>query len=375
MKKMILMLLFVVNLFAIEGLEDNFGSLLKIGITRFQGKAVSFRNETGAYSIIADGKEFINEKGNVVTFYISNGKIAYENNIYQNISLEKIDPQGIFSVSKDGKTYGRYRGNFELKIVSGNIMPINRVYAEEYLYSVVPSEIGNNFPDEAIKAQAVAARTYLYFNLGGAKYSYCDMLDNISSQMYLGYDREVAKINKLVNETFNEILVYNGKVIQAFFHSTSGGKTASNENVWPSGKPIPYLRSVDDSENGTISPRHSWILELTKNEFNKLAGFDVDKIDIVEVGEGRVKYLELVGKIKKKITGEELRRIIGVTKLNSTLFTLSETEDKYIFTGNGFGHGLGMPQYSAYTMAEKGKSYIDILTYYYTGVKLTKVKE
>ena len=375
MKKMILMLLFVVNLFAMEGLEDNFGSLLKIGITRFQGKAVSFRNETGAYSIIADGKEFINEKGNVVTFYISNGKIAYENNIYQNISLEKIDPQGIFSVSKDGKTYGRYRGNFELKIVSGNIMPINRVYAEEYLYSVVPSEIGNNFPDEAIKAQAVAARTYLYFNLGGAKYSCCDMLDNISSQMYLGYDREVAKINKLVNETFNEILVYNGKVIQAFFHSTSGGKTASNENVWPSGKPIPYLRSVDDSENGTISPRHSWILELTKNEFNKLAGFDVDKIDIVEVGEGRVKYLELVGKIKKKITGEELRRIIGVTKLNSTLFTLSETEDKYIFTGNGFGHGLGMPQYSAYTMAEKGKSYIDILTYYYTGVKLTKVKE
>lgn len=375
MKKMILMLLFVVNLFAIEGLEDNFGSLLKIGITRFQGKAVSFRNETGAYSIIADGKEFINEKGNVVTFYISNGKIAFANNIYENISLEKIDPQGIFSVSKDGKTYGRYRGNFELKIVNGNIMPINRVYAEEYLYSVVPSEIGNNFPDEAIKAQAVAARTYLYFNLGGAKYSYCDMLDNISSQMYLGYDREVAKINKLVNETFNEILVYNGKVIQAFFHSTSGGKTASNENVWPSGKPIPYLRSVDDSENGTISPRHSWILELTKNEFNKLAGFDVDKIDIVEVGEGRVKYLELVGKIKKKITGEELRRIIGVTKLNSTMFTLSETEDKYIFTGNGFGHGLGMPQYSAYTMAEKGKSYIDILTYYYTGVKLTKVKE
>lgn len=375
MKKMILMLLFVVNLFAIEGLEDNFGSLLKIGITRFQGKAVSFRNETGAYSIIADGKEFINEKGNVVTFYISNGKIAFANNIYENISLEKIDPQGIFSVSKDGKTYGRYRGNFELKIVNGNIMPINRVYAEEYLYSVVPSEIGNNFPDEAIKAQAVAARTYLYFNLGGAKYSYCDMLDNISSQMYLGYDREVAKINKLVNETFNEILVYNGKVIQAFFHSTSGGKTASNENVWPSGKPIPYLRSVDDSENGTISPRHSWILELTKNEFSKLAGFEVDKIDILEIGEGRVKYLELIGKIKKKVTGEELRRIIGVTKLNSTMFTLSEIEDKYIFTGNGFGHGLGMPQYSAYTMAEKGKSYIDILTYYYTGVKLTKVKE
>ena len=375
MKKIMLMLLMVVNLFAMEGLEENFGSLLKIGITRFQGKVLNFKNDTGSYKIIADGREFIRGAGSISTFYIAGGKVSYENASYNTVLVEKIDPQGIFSISRDGRTYGRYRGNFELKIVNGDIMPINRVYAEEYLYSVVPSEIGNNFPDEAIKAQAVAARTYLYFNLGGNKYPYADMLDNISSQMYLGYDREVAKINRLVNETFNEVLTYNGRIIQAFFHSTSGGKTASNENVWPAGRPIPYLRSVDDSDNGTISPRHSWILELSKTEFNRLAGFEVDKIDIVEVGDGRVRFLELVGKAKRRITGEELRRIIGVTRLNSTMFTLSETEDKFIFTGNGFGHGLGMPQYSAYTMAEKGKSYIDILTYYYTGVKLTKVKE
>jgi stage II sporulation protein D len=75
------------------------------------------------------------------------------------------------------------------------------------------------------------------------------------------------------------------------------------------------------------------------------------------------------------MTGEELRRALGVNRLNSTLFNIKDSEDRVIFEGNGFGHGLGMPQYSAYTMAQKGKTYKDILTYYYTGVQLKKVKE
>lgn len=375
MKKFLLMFLVAINIFAVEGLENNFGSLLRVGITKYQGNVVSFKNDTGSYKVIADGQEFINEKGNISTFYINKGKIVYGNNSYTNIIIEKIDENGIFAVSNNAKTYARFRGNFDLIISNGRVLPINRVYAEEYLYSVVPSEIGSSFPNEAIKAQAVAARTYLYFNLSGTKPGGIDLWDNINSQMYLGYDRENSKINTLVNETFNEILTYNGKVIQAFFHSTSGGKTASNENVWPSGKPIPYLRSVDDSDNGTISPKNNWVIEISKNQLSKLAGFSVNNLNILEIGEGRVRYLELVGDKIKKITGEELRKIIGVTKLFSTMFTVEDQGDKFIFTGNGFGHGLGMPQYSAYTMAQKGKSYLDILTYYYTGVTLTKVKE
>lgn len=375
MKKVLLMFLIVFNIFATGVLEESFGSRLRIGVTKFQNTKLSFKNNTGAYKILADEKEFIIEKGQTTDFYINNGKIVFADFFYNKISLEKIDSEGIFALSKDGKYFGRYRGNFELKVINGKIMPINTLYAEEYLYSVVPSEIGSSFPDEAIKAQAVAARTYLYFNLSGNKNNYCDLWDNVNSQMYLGYDKENSKINALVNETYSEILLYNGKVIQALFHSTSGGKTASNENVWPSGKPIPYLRAVDDSENGTISPKQNWILELTKKEFSRLAGFMVEKIKILETGEGRVKYLELAGNKSKKITGEELRRIIGVNKLNSTMFVLKEEDDKFIFEGNGFGHGLGMPQYSAYTMAEKGKTYKEILTYYYTGVELKKIKE
>ena len=191
--------------------------------------------------------------------------------------------------------------------------------------------------------------------------------------MYLGYDRESSNINRLVNETFNEVLVYDGKPIEALFHSTSGGKTASNEDVWPSGKPIPYLRGVDDTGNGTISPRENWVLEVTKSELNNIAGFIIKDINILETGNDRVKYIELIGTSKKKkYTGEELRRALGVNRLNSTMFIIEEKENSFIFTGSGFGHGLGMPQYSAYTMAESGKNYKEILLYYYSGVKLIK---
>lgn len=374
MKKILLMFLCVFSIFAEETLENNFGSLLRVGITRFQNSSIVVKN-VGSFKVIADDKEFLVERDTTVKFSISNGRLYFEDNSYKSISLEKIDQNGLFALSKDGKNFGRFRGNFTLRVVNGKILPINNVFAEEYLYSVVPSEIGSSFPDEAIKAQAVAARSYLYFNLSGSGSGYMDMWDNINSQMYLGYDRENSKINDLVNQTFNEILTYNGKVIQALFHSTSGGKTASNEDVWPSGKPIPYLRAVDDSENGTISPRQNWVVEISKSEFSKLAGFYTDNINILETGQGRAKYLELSGQKTKKVTGEELRRIIGVTRLYSTLFTVENKDKSFVFTGSGFGHGLGMPQYSAYTMAQNGKTYIDILTYYYTGVQLTKVKE
>lgn len=374
MKKILFMLLLTVSIFS-ESLENDFGPLLKVGITRFQGTKVYIKSDNGSFLIKTDDKVVLVQPGVVYEFCLNKGEIAFDGSSYKTISLEKIESNTLMALSTNKYTYGRYRGEFDLKVINNKILPINKVYAEEYLYSVVPSEIGNSFPDEAIKAQAVAARSYLYFGMTDYKYSYCDLLDNVNSQMYLGYDKENSKINNLVNETYDEILVYNGKVIQALFHSTSGGKTASNEDVWPSGKPIPYLRAVDDSDNGQISPKQNWILEVTKTELSKIAGFAVDTLNILETGQGRVKYIELLGSLKKKMTGEELRRALGVNRLNSTLFTIKESEDKVIFEGNGYGHGLGLPQYSAYTMAQKGKNYIDILTYYYTGVQLKKVKE
>lgn len=375
MKKIILMLLLVFNLMASEGFEEDFGPLLRVGITRFQSANLYVKSDNGSFVVKADDSEFLVQRGVMQKFSVSKGKIIYNDVVYDDVSIQKVEGNTLLALSKDNYSYGRFRGEFDLKVVSSKIMPVNKVYAEEYLYSVVPSEIGNSFPEEAIKAQSVAARSYLYFNLDGSKYSYCDLLDNVNSQMYLGYDKENGKINSLVNATYDEILVYNGKVIQALFHSTSGGKTASNEDVWPSGKPIPYLRSVDDTDNGTISPKQNWVLEVTKTELSRIAGFAVDTLNILETGEGRVKYVELLGSLKKKMTGEELRRALGVNRLNSTLFNIKDSEDKVIFEGNGFGHGLGMPQYSAYTMAQKGKTYKDILTYYYTGVQLKKVKE
>lgn len=374
-KKLILMVLMSFSLLAVDNLEENFGPLIKIGVYRFQDSKIYIKSDNGSFKIIADSNEFIVNQNEVAAFYINKGRVAYGNFIYNNVTIEKNDANTLLALSKNGSSFGRYRGNFDLIIIDKKILPINKIYAEEYLYSVVPSEIGNNFPDEAIKAQSVAARTYLFFGLSNQKYSYCDLLDNVNSQMYLGYDKENSRINSLINETFNEILTYNGKVIQALFHSTSGGKTASNESVWPSGKPIPYLRSVNDSDNGKISPKQNWTLVVGKNELNNLVGYKVNDINILETDNDRVKYLELTGEKIQKLTGEGLRKILGVNKLNSTMFTVKDDGDNFIFEGSGFGHGLGMPQYSAYTMAQNGKKYIDILNYYYTGVKLSKVKE
>ncbi|MBN1468081.1 MAG: SpoIID/LytB domain-containing protein [Fusobacteriaceae bacterium] len=372
-KKIIIMFFLALNLMAYGEFEDSFGPLLKVGITKFQNSKIYLKAYNGDFIISADNENFIVREGEIAIFYTSKGKLAYGDYAYNKIRITRLLPNVLLGLSKNNSSFSKYRGDFELKIVNSKIMPINNIYAEEYLYSVVPSEIGNSFPDEAIKAQSVAARSYLYYNLGTSKYSYCDLLDNVNSQMYLGYDRESSNINRLVNETFNEVLVYDGKPIEALFHSTSGGKTASNEDVWPSGKPIPYLRGVDDTGNGTISPRENWVLEVTKSELNNIAGFIIKDINILETGNDRVKYIELIGTSKKKkYTGEELRRALGVNRLNSTMFTIEEKENSFIFTGSGFGHGLGMPQYSAYTMAESGKNYKEILLYYYSGVKLIK---
>lgn len=366
---------FIIILFNVFGngeLNDSFGPLLKIGITRFQSNKIFIKNENGVYSIGLDDKELVMEDKQIVSFQMNNGKICFEGNSYNEIPLKKIDPNTIFSISKDGKNFSRFRGEFLLKPIGNLIVPVNKIYAEEYLYSVVPSEIGTSFPDEAIKAQSVAARTYLYYNLNNSKFGYCDLVDNVNSQMYLGYDKESKKINDLVNQTYNEVLTYEGKAILALFHSTSGGKTASNEDVWPTGKPIPYLRSVNDEGNGTVSPKQNWSLRVSKDSLEEKVGFRVESLNLLSVVEGRVKSLELLGSFKKTVTGEELRRLLGVNNLNSTMFSVRDEGDSFVFEGSGFGHGLGLPQYSAYTMANNGKDYKYILNYYYTGVQLKK---
>lgn len=352
---------------------DTFGPLLKIGITRLQSKELYVNSENGRYTLILDNEEIVKEKEQMSRLKYDGGYVVYENKKYKKVEVKKTDVFSLLSFSKNGKNYSRYRGEFVLEYRDKMIFPINYVQAEEYLYSVVPSEIGYKFYPEAIKAQAVAARSYLYHSLMRKKYDYCDLLDTIDSQVYLGYDKENSMINELINETSNVIMVYNGEAINALFHSTSGGRTANNEDVWPSGTPLPYIRAVDDKDYGNDSPRQNWNFTISKSEMSKIFGFTVKKIKIIKSADKRVKKLKISGSSSVTMTGNDLRKKVGYTKIFSTMFKVEDKGKNFYFTGHGSGHGLGMPQWSANGQAKKGKKYNEILKYYYTGIELKEI--
>jgi stage II sporulation protein D len=149
----------------------------------------------------------------------------------------------------------RYRGTIQVDVQGGRLRAINIVGLEQYLYGVVPSEVPDDWPAEVLKAQAVAARTYA---LATRKTSGdFDLYSDVRSQVYRGIDEEVTSTNQAVDETAGEVLQYRGRIITTYFHSTSGGRTASVVDVWPASSAVPYLVSVEDPYD-SLSPHHVW---------------------------------------------------------------------------------------------------------------------
>ena len=180
-----------------------------------------------------------------------------------------------------------YRGKLTLNIIEeSKLLTINHVELENYLYGVVPNEIPASWGMEALKAQALAARTYAVYNIKPRQIY--DMEDNQNSQVYMGYDYEKQSTTKAVNETVGEMIYYDNELIQAFYHSTSGGSTENSENVWFENRP--YLRGVQDEfSNNSGSPHTTWQttyykddiirnLNLDGNDVNELYGIEIKRI-------------------------------------------------------------------------------------------------
>ncbi len=149
----------------------------------------------------------------------------------------------------------RYRGAIQVDRVGRRLRAINVVGLEQYLYGVVPAEVPDDWATEVLKAQAVAARSYALATrkTGGA----FDLFPDVRSQVYRGVDEEEDSTNGAVDETAGEVLTYGGRIITTYFHSTSGGRTANVQDVWPGSRPTPYLAAVDDPYD-SISPHHTW---------------------------------------------------------------------------------------------------------------------
>jgi stage II sporulation protein D len=326
-------------------------------------------------------------------------------------------------VNIDGKAYRGGAGFYILE--ESRLLSINKVILEDYLKGVVASEMPASWHLEALKAQAVAARTYAVANISPNYSGAYDMADNQNSQVYNGISGERESTNLAISETEGKLIYYNNRLIEAYYHSTSGGSTDNSENVWTYA--LGYIRGVEDPYSN-ISPYTDWNINLSESDLIsslKSNGYNATTIYAVnekEVSEfNRVIELSILTDIGELILKkEEVRKVIGYSTLKSTWYnfvgnnittvltatgtsevnlggyavtngsrttTLSFKSNAKVLTsagtyqiptsptsytvyGKGFGHGLGLSQYGAKAMADSGFNYEEILKYYYTGVEI-----
>ena len=293
---------------------------------------------------------------------------------YNNISISQWHyPQLWLEPSSDGYVWIEerwYRGRVQLLLDGNGITVINHIDLEEYLYSVVGAETPSSWPLEALKAQAVAARSYALYQQSRSSSSLYDLDNTTASQVYKGLDSEYSSTLQAVNETAGEVMTYNGKVILAVFHSSSGGHTENVENIWNNS--LPYLRGVWDFDHR--APVYQWSKTFSTSELNsRLPGVGGIRSITIErkTPQGRVVTMMVRGdRGSKRFSGGEIRRYLG---LRSTLFTISPTGQGFIVQGRGFGHGVGLSQWGAHYLAQSGYNYDQILTHYYQNIRLTRI--
>ncbi len=283
----------------------------------------------------------------------------------KNEQLEKI------SKNMNGDLFfggNHYKGGIEVWKGQNGLYVVNEVPLEEYVKGVTRAEIGTNWETEAMKAQAVISRTYAVYQKMMNGNSYYHLTSTVLHQVYKGNSTDET-IASAVNKTAGEILTYEGKPIEAFYHSTAGEKTELPEEVF--GKSYPYFRSVAASCDS--SPYSMWEKKIQISEIEKALNVSAIK-DITVVSHtstGRVKELSITTESNQRVVrAAELRKMLGWQRLPSTNFKMTRNGDRMIFEGKGYGHGVGLCQWSALEMAKKGMNYREILAYFYPGTEI-----
>lgn len=278
-----------------------------------------------------------------------------------------IDPTG------DGYVYigdRWYRGSILVIKSKKGLTAVNYVDLEQYLYSVLGSEMNGNWPQEALKAQAVAARTYAIYKRENEKNLIYDVGNTQASQVYKGVQSESPGTHAAVNATAGQVLTYNNQIILSVFHACSGGHTENVEDVW--GQPLPYLRGVDDYDQNVSQCQ--WVKNFSGDEINRrISGVgNVVSLSANLTTYGSIKTIKFVGdRGTRELKGEAVRNALG---LRSTRFTVTQAQSGLQFNGFGWGHGLGMSQWGAYYLAKQGVNYQQILGHYYRGTTLARIQ-
>ncbi|GAB4407755.1 MAG: SpoIID/LytB domain-containing protein [Thermodesulfovibrionales bacterium] len=261
-----------------------------------------------------------------------------------------------------------YTGNIEVWKGDRGLYLINELSLEDYVESVVAAEVGTSWEIEALKAQAVIARTYAVYKKAGNGNNRFHLTSSVLHQVYKGNSSHI-QITYAVKSTAGEVLTYNGMPIEAFYHSTCGGRTEDPEEVF--GKSYPYLRPVES--NCELSPYWVWERKIPVMEIEK--ALNIKEINGISINShtstGRVRDLTIKSKSGRMIIkATELRRLLGWSRLPSTNFKMKMNGDSIIFEGKGYGHGVGLCQWSALQMAREGKNYREILSFFYPGTEI-----
>lgn len=300
-----------------------------------------------------------------------------------------------------------YRGEALVRTSGNGVTAINVLELESYLLGVVPREIGRRPANEidAMKAQAVAARTYAIGNMNGRANLGFDFYATVQDQVYGGASDEDSIVSRAVHETRGEILTHNGRPILAYYSSTCGGRTASIEESWPGRAPLPYLRSVSDRVPGTdqhycdTSSRFRWQNDWTRAELIEVLGETlrahtrgavqsvqrVNEVRIVDRNSSERVTIEVTADGQThRVRMDSLRWVLrtkpGGPILNSSmLLEMNATKgsdgtvEHLHVSGGGWGHAIGMCQVGAMGRARAGQSYEQILAAYYTAAKLERL--
>lgn len=345
------------------------GSIIRVGIVL---KAASVHISGEGFAELPSGRDLLATAA-------QDGGIALAGKRYS--SPLRLTPGGSDLIRVNGK---RYRDAIVIRAQAGRLTVINEVNIEQYLRGILPREANPAWPAESLKAQAVVSRTYVLRNMRRHDGEGFDVCNTVHCQVYGGAECEDPRSDEAVADTAGRVLMYNGALAQTVFHASCGGHTEHPSVVWSGHADAPsYLQGRKDKYCGD-SPHHRWkstIKESTIREALVKAGYDIGTITRIRVdGEsasGRAKELLIDHATGvTRVHAGRFRLAVSPWTIRSTLIEkIKAVDGGFEFSGLGWGHGVGMCQWGAKVMAERGKDYTAILRYYYPGAAVKKADD
>jgi SpoIID/LytB domain protein len=351
--------------------NSSYFSDLRVGLVTMSATSIKV-TLNGSYTV--NGQAYAS--GTTLNFSVSGTSISFNGALHNQITIEPSSKTNLLSVTS-GTVTNRYMGSFVLRVLDGRILPINTIDMENYLKGVVGYEMSDFFPMEALKAQAVAARNYALTKIGAEAAKGYDLDDSVWHQVYRGYNPSFTRVISAVEQTAGQVLLHNGRLVEALYSAWHGGISEDSENVW--GNFVPYLRSVQDPFEDDPWPNGNRVFTDAQIASTLVARRHLSESDtfirldlnsITRYKSGRVANINIIyrtasgSQLTKSITRDTTRTFLG---LPSNLYTVTYDAEKgtYTFSGKGHGHGLGMSQIGAKNRAAAGQTHEQILKFYY----------